>query len=124
MNAKDYALRRIADIRYDLEDKAKLKYLFAEKPLNKVQIYKLLKTGKVKLRKLEDINGDYTGANSYNLGTFYDFSSYDLRKQCQEKYEEACKKIKETIQRAQDELIIGDMKEAIKILETLRNYQV
>ena len=117
--SKKYVMERIQDVQWEVDRKIREKYLDKVKPLTTKEKYKLIKTGKVQLQPLAKI-----ADSSYGYERWFNFSQYDKKEKARKICEQVQEKLKKEAQKARDEVMIGDMKEALAILEKLRNFKV
>ena len=117
--SKKYVMERIDDVRREVSEKIRRKYMDNVKSLTTREKYNLIKKGKVKLRSLAVLEKDYYGSPNW-----YDFKPYDKRENAQVHCRKIEKKLEAEVQKAKDEVMIGDMKEALTILEKLRKFEV
>ena len=112
--SKAYAMKRIDDVASELRTAACQKY--SAESLTFEKKLKLVKAGKVPFRK--DMH-HYT-----NFNAVFDFSELDPGAKAYTQRQEAEKKIHAHVQKIKDELMLGDLKVATRLIEELRNFKV
>jgi hypothetical protein len=112
--SKAYALKRIDEVSNELKFTARKKY--TAEPLHFEKKLKLVKAGKVPFHK--EIS-HYT-----NFDSLYDFSEIDPGAKAYKQRLEAETKIDKHVSAIKDELMLGDLKVATRLIEELRNFKV
>jgi len=120
---KKYALERIEGLMSIKLRKAKEKFTSKEVKLTDEQAYKLIATGKVKIHSFDKIHNNRY--HSPNLYSSFDFSSYEKQAILDNsKYDPIDKKIRQTAQKAKDQIMLGDCAEALKFIQELEDITV
>lgn len=118
-NQKKYALGRIAGLccikQRDLETKYKIERVHLEDKERLELIYK----GKVSLLPKDRIN-----CYSTDLVDAFDFSKFERAESHKDGYEEKLSQIKRMAQSAEDQIMLGDCEEALKLINKLENYSI
>ncbi len=90
------------------------------KGLTDEERHKLIKTGKVKLRKVYDTIGSTYSSSNMNLNRFFDFSKYESKSSTNfEALKKDKAKIVAAFDEARDELMLGGQDNALKLIKKL-----
>ena len=118
--SKAYALKRIDETKNEIECKINEKYptnLNNPAPMSSKQIIKLFQMGKIQLKPVKEIN-------TYYLSHIFDLPHDKKLKELQDKNYEVKNKLCAEVTKIKDELMLGDLNEAIKLIDRLRKFKI
>ncbi len=118
---KKYALNRIDGLCSIKLREAQEKFTSKAVTISKEEGYKLIANGKVKIKPYKEIDKQYNP----DLYPSFDFSEYEKPSKLDEgKYRPIEKSILDISQKAKDQIMLGDCKEALKLIGELENFKI
>lgn len=118
LQQKQYALKRLDDVKNEKLRLAKESFRIEEKRLSDKAKYDLISKGKIPIRKYEEIGSGYRGGFCY----LYDFEAHGFEVSGgtdDEKYSPVAKMINAKAIEAKDQIMLGDCEEALRLIQEL-----
>lgn len=119
---KKYALHRIEGLQAIKLREAEEKFTTKEVKISDEQAYKLIATGKVKIKPYAEIKQRYS---SPDLFPSFDFSDHEkVAKLDESKFNPLKESIFLLAQKAKDQIMLGDCEEALKLIDKLDSIKI
>ena len=119
---KRYAMKRVDELRVTKTREAEEKYSVKSKHLSNEERYNLIKSSKVTIRSKSKIEFSQYGNC---VSDFFDFSKYEWREHYEsDKLQTASALINKKARDIKDQIMLGDCKEAIKLISELENIKI